>query len=528
MFRFLRAIFGTAQDRKVRRYRHMVREIRALEEKLKPLSDDQLRAKTLEFKERYRSGESLDALLPEAYAVVVEACRRFCGTEVHVSGYDQKWDMIPYDVQLVGAIAMYHGNIAEMMTGEGKTLTAILPLYLNALSGRPVHLVTVNDYLAERDCQWVGSILRWLGLTTGALTSATPTQARKDLYRCDVLYGTASEFGFDYLRDNSMAMRAEEQVQSGHYFVIIDEIDSILIDEARTPLIISGPSNRSYQKYAELHPGVAALVRLQRDYCNKLASEVRKEINIPQDQEGIQFTKEERARLEPAFRKLWLVSKGMPNNRTLKRLREEPEIRAELDQVDLYFHGDQNKEERHDFLAELYIIVDERANEYELTDKGIIAWENCAPSDIKSEAFTMLDLSHEYIQIDGDSSLSDSEKMQRKLEVQAEDAERKEIAHNLRQLLRAQLLMECDVDYIIQEGKIVIIDEHTGRAQPGRRFSDGLHQAIEAKEGVKIQEETQTYATITLQNYFRMYEKRSGMTGTAMTEANEFKEIYKL
>ena len=276
MFKFLQKIFGTAQDRKVRSYSKIAAAINTWDEKFKSLSDDELKAKTAEFKKRYQSGENLDQMLPEAYATVKNACRRLCGTPVHVSGYDQKWDMIPYDVQLIGGIAMHHGCIAEMQTGEGKTLTAVMPLYLNALSGKSVHLVTVNDYLVSRDCQWVGAVLRWLGLTTGALTNDAPTEQRKQIYASDVVYGTASEFGFDYLRDNSMASRAEEQVQCGHYFAIIDEVDSILIDEARTPLIISGPVPVSLQMYDELKIGANNLVRLQRDYCSVLATEARK------------------------------------------------------------------------------------------------------------------------------------------------------------------------------------------------------------------------------------------------------------
>lgn len=532
MFGFLKRIFGTAQDRILRRYSKIVEEINRWDEKFKPLTDEQLRAKTKEFKERLQKGESLDNLLPEAYATVKNVCRRLSGTEVHVSGYDQKWDMIPYDVQLIGGIAMHYGNIAEMQTGEGKTLTAVLPLYLNALTGKPVHLVTVNDYLAQRDCQWVGSILRWLGLTTGALTSNTPTDLRQPIYAADVVYGTASEFGFDYLRDNSMANSRYEQVQRGFYFAIIDEVDSILIDEARTPLIISGPVPVSRQMYDEMKTGAANLVRLQRDLCNRLASDAKKVLEKPEGEEIIATTQPKRDKRQEeleheALKKLWLVGKGTPHNKILRRLKEDPDVRANLDKMDLYYYADANKEERAQTLAELFIVVDEKANEYELTDKGIAAWaQSCGEEH--ADDFVMMDIAHEYALIDHERSLNSEEKVQRKLAVQEDDIKRKERAHNLRQLLRAHLLMERDVDYIVQEGKIIIIDENTGRPQPGRRFSDGLHQAIEAKEGVAIQRETQTYATITLQNFFRMYGKLSGMTGTALTEANEFKQIYKI
>lgn len=529
MFKFLKKIFGSAHDRLLSRYRKIVEQVNVWEVKYQSLSDDELRRKTQEFKERLQNGETLDQILPEAYSAVKNVCRRLCGSEVHVSGYNQKWDMIPYDVQILGAIAMHHGAIAEMQTGEGKTLTAVLPLYLNALTGKPVHLVTVNDYLAQRDCEWVGTIIRWLGLTTSSLTNSVPAWDRKRIYEADVVYGTSSEFGFDYLRDNSMSMSAAEQVQRGYYFAIIDEVDSILIDEARTPLIISGPVPNSRQMYDELKEGVSELVRRQRDLCNRLATDARKVLDQIQENEASgKKDKKMEEQVNEAYRKLWLVSKGTPQNKVLKRIKENPDMRAALDKWDLYYHADQNKAERHQTLAELFMIVDEKSNEYELTDKGIGAWQTYTGGIGSAEDFVMLDISDEYVKIDEDNSLDEAAKMARKVEVREEDAKRKERSHNLRQLLRAHLLMENDVDYIIQDNKIIIIDENTGRPQPGRRFADGLHQAIEAKEGVEIQKETQTYATITLQNFFRMYGKLSGMTGTASTEAQEFKEIYKL
>lgn len=524
MLSFLKKIFGSAHDRLLNKYKKIVSEVNRCQDQLKSLTDEEIQAKTAEFRRRLDEGERLDNLLPEAYATVKEACRRLSGTEVHVSGYNQRWDMVPYDVQIAGAIAMHYGTIAEMQTGEGKTLTAVMPLYLNALTRKPVHLVTVNDYLAQRDCQWVGTVLRWLGLTTGALTNSVPPYARKEIYLCDVVYGTSSEFGFDYLRDNSSAMSAAEQVQRGYFFAIIDEVDSILIDEARTPLIISGPVPTSRQMYDELKQGVFELVRHQRDFCSRLASDARKTL----EQSSLKKEKKQSAAEQEAYRKLWLVSKGTPNNKILKKLKEDPNIRASIDKWDLYYHSDQNKIERQEALAELYMIIDEKSNEYELTDKGISGWQTYTGGVGSPEDFIMMDISEEYIKIDEALELSEEERVAKKLEVREEDAKRKERAHNLRQLLRAHLLMEKDVDYIVQDNKIVIIDENTGRAQPGRRFSDGLHQAIEAKEGLEIQKETQTYATITLQNFFRMYEKLAGMTGTATTEAQEFKEIYKI
>lgn len=525
MFGFLRRLFGSAQDRQVRKYSKIVTQVNEWDEKYKSLSDDQLKAKTEEFRDRLKKGESLDSLLPEAYGAVKNACRRLCGTEIHVSGYNQKWDMVPYDVQIIGGIALHYGTIAEMQTGEGKTLTAAFPLYLNALTKDPVHLVTVNDYLAQRDCEWTGNVLRFLGITTGVLKNATGQDERKEIYQSDVVYGTASEFGFDYLRDNSLANSKAEQVQRGYYYAIIDEADSILIDEARTPLIISGPSPISKQMYDELKDGVSKLVRLQRDYCNKLATDAKKALDqAAQLPEG----KEKKTIEDEALQKIWLVSKGTPTNKIVKRVKEDPDLRAALDGWDLHYYADQNKDAKNEALAHLYMIIDERANEYELTDKGIQGWLECMGEKGHEDDFLMLDISHEFNLIDEDPNLSDQDKVARKLSVQEEDSKRKERAHNLRQMLRAHLLMEKDVDYIIQDGKIVIIDENTGRAQPGRRFSDGLHQSIEAKEGLEIQKETQTYATITLQNFFRMYKKLAGMTGTASTDALELKQIYKL
>jgi preprotein translocase subunit SecA len=532
MLGILKKVFGTAQSRLLRRYWKVVEQVNRFDAQFQNLSDDELKQKTQEFRLRIQEGEMPDQLLPEAYAVVKNVCRRLCGTEVHVSGYDQKWDMVPYDVQILGAIAMHYGAIAEMQTGEGKTLTASMPLYLNALTGKPVHLVTVNDYLAQRDCDWIGTIFRWLGLNVQALTNNTPHHLRKTVYASDIVYGTASEFGFDYLRDNSMAQSKEEQCQRGHYFAIVDEIDSILIDEARTPLIISGPAAGSRQMYDELKDQVSDIVRLQRDLCSRLATEAKKTLDKFESSETKpsenKLSKDEIEERSQAVKKLWLVGKGMPQHKILKRLKEDPDLRAEIEKWDVYFYAEPNKEERLQTLSELYIIVDERASEYELTDKGIHLWLESNKEQSSSDDFVMLDLGYEYAKIDENPNFDEQEKMHQKVLLREEDAKRKERAHNLRQLFRAHLLMEKDVDYIIEDQKIVIIDENTGRPQPGRRFSDGLHQAIEAKEGVAIQGETQTYATITLQNYFRMYTKLAGMTGTAMTEANEFKEIYKL
>lgn len=526
MFKLLKSLFGTSQERQINQFRPIVAKINQIEEKLSSLSDQEIQEKTAAFKQRYQNGETLDQLLPEAYALVKNVCRRMIGQEIHVSGYDQKWDMIPYDVQILGAIAMHKGYISEMQTGEGKTVTATMPLYLNALTSKSVHLVTVNDYLASRDCEWVGSILRRLGLTTAVLTNETPPHVRKAIYNADVVYGTASEFGFDYLRDNSMAQHAEEQVQRGYYFAIIDEVDSILIDEARTPLIISGPVPNSRQMYGELKDATHILVKKQRDLCNQIATEAKRILEPFLSKDEIAPTKEEKIKINEACRKLWVVNKGMPMHKILRRVKEHPDLRAYLEEWNTYFHNDQNKEEKLELLASLYLVVDEKGNEFELSDKGIAAWAE-TPTGSEQD-FVMIDMGEGYRLIDQNMEFSEEEKIDAKIKLGEEDALRKEKAHNLRQLLRGHLLMEKDIDYIVADNKIVIIDENTGRPQPGRRFSDGLHQAIEAKEGVKIQKETQTFASITLQNYFRMYEKLAGMTGTAITEAREFEDIYKL
>ncbi len=526
MMDFLKRFFGSSQERILKRFQKLVEEVNICDEKFSSLSDEELREKTPQLKKRYQEGESLDKLLPEAYGVVKNVCRRLSGTPVEVSGYHQQWDMVPYDVQILGAIAMHKGFITEMQTGEGKTLTAVMPLYLNALTGKPVHLVTVNDYLAQRDCEWVGSVLRWLGLTTGVLVSGIPPEKRKAIYQCDVVYGTASEFGFDYLRDNSIATRKEEQVGRGFYFAIIDEVDSVLIDEARTPLIISGPGEKHNPVYFELKDKVADLVHFQRELCNQIAAEARKNLDpflgtdvLPKDRKIMEGISE-------ACRALWLVSKGMPLNRVLRRVREHPDLRAIIDKWDVFYHAEQNKEECLEKLASLYIIVDEHNNDFELTDKGMQQWiEKIGGS---AEDFVMMDMGHEYALIEEDTTLSSAEKLNRKIAISEKDTQRKARAHGLRQLLRAHLLMEKDIDYIVRDDQIVIIDEHTGRPQPGRRFSEGLHQAIEAKEEVTIRKESQTFATVTLQNFFRLYEKLAGMTGTAITESREFKEIYNL
>ena len=497
----LKKLFGTSGERTIKRYKKIVHQINAKEVELQKLTDEELKDQTNLFKQRLAKGESLDDLLVDAYATVKNTCRRLCGQEINVLGQKQTWDMIPYDVQLVGAIGMHNSSIAEMQTGEGKTLTCSMPLYLHALTGKPVHLVTVNDYLVERDCMWVGAIFSFLGMSSKPLLNKTPHEKRKEIYEADIVYSTASEFGFDYLRDNSMIQDKGQLVQRGHFFVIIDEIDSILIDEARTPLIISGPAESSMQMYDDLKGPVANLVKAQKDLCNNYASFARRELEslkitptTPLD--TLKFTKEEKEKRDEAYEKLWLVSKGTPTNKILKRFLENPDIRKEIENIDTFYFGDMNKDARAEVIQDLYILIDEKNEDYELIDKGVKQWKG------DETAFMMLDLGHEYALIEK-QELSEKEALEKKVALREEDARRKEMSHNIRQLFRAQLLMEKDVDYIIQDRKIVIIDENTGRPQPGRRFSDGLHQAIEAKENLSVQRETQTLATITLQNYFR-------------------------
>jgi preprotein translocase subunit SecA len=522
----LQKIFGSAAERTIKQYSKIVKKINKREEELQKLSDQELKNQTPLLKQKLEAGANTDDILIEAYATVKNACRRLCGTSVNVLKEIQTWNMIPYDVQIIGAIAMHKGTISEMQTGEGKTLTATMPLYLHALTGKPTHLVTVNDYLAERDCEWNGIIFSFLGLSSSPLLNKTTNEQRKSVYSSDIVYGTASEFGFDYLRDNSMIGSKEQKVQRGHYFAIVDEIDSILIDEARTPLIISGTAETSMQMYDDLKTPVYEMVKLQRDLCNSLASTARRDLEklgivSTKELSELKLTKEEKEQKKHALEQLWLVSKGTPTNKILKRFLENPDIRKEIEEIDTFYFSDQNKEAKALAIKDLFLLIDEKNQDYELTDKGIQNWTG------DSAAFTMLDLGFHHAEIDKEE-IDEKEKLTKKVALREEDSRRKEMSHNIRQLFRAQLLMEKDVDYIIAERKIVIIDENTGRAQPGRRFSDGLHQAIEAKEGLLVQKETQTLATITLQNYFRLYQRLAGMTGTALTESKEFKDIYKL
>ena len=548
----LKKVVGSRHEREARKLQPTVAEINRIYETLAPLSDEQLEAKTEEFRSRIREStgplhdriaalrdekrgsedaahrerlsmeiselekeglgaveEMLDELLPEVYAVVKEVCRRLMGKEIVVTGHALTWDMIPYDVQLVGAIALHDGRVAEMATGEGKTLVATMPLYLNALAGRGAHLVTVNSYLAQRDAEWMGAIYRFLGLTVDVIDLHEPgIPERRAAYLADITYGTNNEFGFDYLRDN-MVHTLEQRVQRGHHYAIIDEVDSILIDEARTPLIISGPVGRDtstpFKQYNTL---VRNLFNKQLRVTNELVAEADKNLAEERDHE--------------AGEKLLAVRRGTPKHRKLlKMFAGDPALQKLVQRVE----ADYMREKRlHDIDELLYFAMDEKGHNVHLSDKGL---DELAPND--AEAFIVPDLSEAMGQIERDEEASADQKRERVQTLEAEYAEKSQRIHVIHQLLKAYALYQKDEKYIVgADGQIVIVDEFTGRQMPGRRWSDGLHQAVEAKEGVEVKGETQTLATITIQNYFRMYDKLAGMTGTAETEENEFHQIYNL
>ncbi len=452
----------------------------------------------------------LDEILPEAYAVVKNTARRLCGHEWNVCDHPVEWQMVHFDVQLIGGIGLHRGMIAEMATGEGKTLVATLPVFLNALTGMGVHVITVNDYLARRDSEWMGYLFDWLGLTVGCIQNDQSSELRREMYEKDITYGTASEFGFDYLRDNGMAQDASMQVQRNHYFALIDEVDSVLIDEARTPLIISGPVTvRQDQQFDRYKAQIQNLYRKQTNLCNDLARDAKKEF--------------EGGNVEAAGTMYYKLKLGMPRNRALLRAMEDAEIRRAMEKAELDFFRDPQKTALFELKEELFFTLDPKAHEAELTEKGR---QFLSPDD--PEAFVLPDLSHAFSAIDGDENLSDSQKAKAKTDLQQQMAAQAEKMHTISQLMKAYTLYEKDVHYVVEDNRVMIVDENTGRKMAGRRWSDGLHQAVEAKESVTIEGETQTYATITIQNYFRLYEKLGGMTGTAETEAAEFHDIYKL
>ncbi|MBA2585076.1 MAG: preprotein translocase subunit SecA [Chthoniobacterales bacterium] len=568
----LKKILGSKNQREIKRMVPMVGRINELDEQFKSLSDEELRAKTAQWKaelapiaELQEQWTKLDEILPEAFAVVKNSARRLTEQRQDFTVCDQPmtWNMVHFDVQLIGGMVLHRGRISEMATGEGKTLVATLPLYLNALTGKGAHLVTVNDYLARRDAEWMGQLYRFLGLTCGCIQHDQSPDERRAQYAMDITYGTNSEFGFDYLRDNGMATTLEQQVQRGYNYAIVDEVDSILIDEARTPLIISGPTTVSTHQYDKWKPLVEQLVRKQNMLVNRIASEAIELFDrvdrektptfVAREPAGVVVTPEVRrlatelrvhltevigtgkdgkimeadvrgaaSQLSPGLL-MFKVKLGQPRNKPLLRMMEDPEKRKAVDKAELQFYQDTRKEELFALKEELFFTIDEKSNETDLSEQGR---DFLNPDD--PDSFVLPDLISEFTEIDLDRTLADEEKERMKTERQQHCDGQGERIHNISQLLRAYCLFEKDVQYVIEENKVVIVDEYTGRKMPGRRWSDGLHQAVEAKEGVQIDRETQTLATITIQNYFRLYHKLAGMTGTADTEAAEFHDIYKL
>ncbi|MCF8354802.1 MAG: preprotein translocase subunit SecA [Melioribacteraceae bacterium] len=553
----MKKLFGDKNTKAMKELWPIVDEINAEYEKLQSLSDDELRAKTDEFKSRILESTKqtrerleeiknnlqdddfegdkhliydelekledqltdeyenvLDELIPETFAVVKDTCRRLVGKTWDAAGNKIEWDMIPYDVQLIGGIVLHQGRIAEMATGEGKTLVATMPIYLNALTGRGVHIVTVNDYLAKRDSEWMGEIFKFHGLSVGCIINTMTPEERKNIYKQDITYGTNNEFGFDYLRDN-MAISKENCVQRGHNYAIVDEVDSVLIDEARTPLIISGPVGSTEHKFYEMKPKVERLFRKQSGLVASIVNEAEKLLN-----EG------DKDSVAKAGINLLRSHRGFPKNKKLIKLLGEPEYKKLLETTELEFLREKGKR-MPEIDEELYFAIEERNHSIDLTEKG--REELAAGSSEGKEFFVLPDLGYEVSKFENDPAISDEEKIRKKDELYAIYAERSDRIHTINQLLKAYSLFEIDDEYVITEdGKIAIVDEFTGRVLPGRRYSDGLHQAIEAKENVKVERDTQTLATITLQNYFRLYNKLAGMTGTAETEEGEFFEIYKL
>ncbi|MEY3984207.1 MAG: preprotein translocase subunit SecA [Bacteroidota bacterium] len=582
-------LFGNKSDRDVKEVQPLVEAINEWFQAYQALSNDELRNKTNEFvdrinlqlagvdeeiaaaraeleatpeaeveerdalfskldeleKDRDKELEkALEEILPEAFAVVKEAARRYTeiGTlEVQATEHDRtiaaqkahvridgdkafysnewvaaggniRWNMVHYDVQLIGGIALHKGKIAEMATGEGKTLVSTLPAYLNALGKRGVHIVTVNDYLARRDSEWNGPLFEFLGLTVDCIDQHQPNSPqRRKAYEADITYGTNNEFGFDYLRDN-MSRSPEDLVQRKHHYAMVDEVDSVLIDDARTPLIISGPTPKGDdQEFVALKPRIQRVVEAQKKYVNFALNEAKKLIAEGKtgEKDGGMF--------------LLRAHRGMPKTKALIKYLGESGIHSVLHKTESYYLQDQQKE-MPKVDAELYFVIDEKNNTVELTEKGI---ELITESGEDRQFFLMPDIGSEIAEIER-TALSDDDKRRRKDELMRDFAVKSDRIHSISQLLKAYTIFERDVDYIIQDGKVKIVDEQTGRILEGRRYSDGLHQAIEAKENVKVEAATQTYATITLQNYFRMYHKLAGMTGTAETEAQELWDIYKL
>ena len=556
MLKIIEKIFGSKHEKDIKKTQPLVEHINEVCNSLQTLSDDELREKSKalktglqeqlneirqqqeelrsklenpdislkeiekinleldELESRYgkETATALEEVLPEAYAIVKETCRRLRGHTYEVMGHPMTWDMVPYDVQLIGGIVLHQGKIAEMATGEGKTLVSTLPAFLNALTGRGVHIVTVNDYLAQRDREWMNPIFEFHGMKTGVILSGMHPEERKREYGCDITYGTNNELGFDYLRDN-MAGSPAELVQRDFYYAIVDEVDSVLIDEARTPLIISGPvPNSDTSKYSELKPWIERLVKAQQNLVAQYLNDVEKKVRVEPDSFD-------------AGLGLLRAKRGQPKNSRLLKLLSQTGM-AKLTQSVENDYLKENARRMHEVDDELYFSIEEKSGSIDLTDKGRDFLSKLSQQD--SDLFLVPDVGAEVAAIESDPSLDAKQKVGKKDEVYLLYSERSEKIHNISQLLKAYSLFEKDDEYVVQNGQVMIVDEFTGRILPGRRYSDGLHQAIEAKENVKIEGETQTLATITIQNFFRLYKKLAGMTGTAETESAEFYDIYKL
>jgi len=528
----LTRFFGTKSDREMKKLRPTRDKINQLYDTLSSKTDEDLVTRTQELKEfvinqREEKAQSfpadmdrherekeilkaeqgaLDFIMVEAFAIVKETCKRLYGSSWRVSGLESTWEMIPYDVQLLGAITLHSGKVSEMKTGEGKTLVSTMPIYLNALTGKGVHVITVNDYLAQRDAEWMGEVYKQLGLSVGFILNSMDNVQRREMYNQDITYGTNNEFGFDYLRDN-MALQIEDKVQRGHAFAIVDEVDSVLIDEARTPLIISGAVDAPVDEtFTTLKPGVQQLVKQQSALVSELVREAQKLLD--EDDE------------DTAGLKLLQAQRGMPKHRQVMKIFQEPGMLKLAHDIESIYIRDKKM---HEVDEALYFIIEEKSHVMDMTDKGrnLLAPDN-------PETFIIPDLGEMLLEIGEQDDLSAMEKEQEKDKAHQLHAQRSGTIHNFNQLLRAYTMYEKDVEYVLQEGKVMIVDEFTGRVLPGRRYSDGLHQALEAKENVRIERETQTLATITIQNYFRLYDKLAGMTGTAETEAEELGSIYGL
>ncbi|ACD90273.1 preprotein translocase, SecA subunit [Chlorobium limicola DSM 245] len=556
MLKIFEKIFGSKHDKDIKKIQPVIQRINELQLSFQSLSDDGLKEMGLQLRstargalrpleekkqellsklstpdipleEADRINDELDTLseeyekatvsvleeiLPDTFALVKDTCRRLKGHVYTVMGHDMTWDMVPYDVQLIGGMVLHSGRISEMATGEGKTLVSTLPIFLNALTGRGVHVVTVNDYLAQRDKEWMTPVFEYHGLSVGVILNTMHPFERREQYRCDITYGTNNEFGFDYLRDN-MAGSVEEMVQRDFYFAIVDEVDSVLIDEARTPLIISGPvPNADNSKFQEIKPWIDQLVRNQQQLVASYLTDAEKILKTkPGDFD--------------AGLALLRVKRGQPKNSRFIKMLSQQGLAKLVQGTENEFLKD-NASRMHEVDDELFYAVDEKAGTIDLTDKGRDFLSRLSHQD--SDIFLLPDVGSEIAIIESNASLSAAEKVKQKDAVYRLFADRSERLHNISQLLKAFSLFERDDEYVVQDGKVMIVDEFTGRILPGRRYSDGLHQAIEAKENVRIEGETQTMATITIQNFFRLYKKLAGMTGTAETEASEFYEIYKL